>query len=118
MTDKKFLNVHEAPEYFENLYVSSEDDLSDDEDFISRGRLVILPPNDEGNNYTNENSGDENELLLNNLNRRPLLADVTVDLITSSGNIPIGTWDEEEAAGPSVDVPSKRNEGLNFNGIL
>ena len=91
MTDKKFLNVHEAPEYFENLYVSSEDDLSDDEDFISRGRLVILPPNDEGNKHTNENSGDENELLLNNLNRRPLLADVTVDLITSSGNIPIGT---------------------------
>ena len=91
MTDKKFLNVHEAPEYLENLYVSSEDDLSDDEDFISRRRLVILPPNDEGNKYTNENSGDENELLLNNLNRRPLLADVTVDLITSSGNIPIGT---------------------------
>ena len=90
MTDKKFLNVHEAPEYLENLYVSSEDDLSDDEDFISRGRLVILPPNDEGNKHTNENSGDENELLLNNLNRRPLLADVTVDLITSSGNIPIG----------------------------
>ena len=91
MTDKKFLNVHEAPEYLENLYVSSEDDLFDDEDFISRGRLVILPPNDEGNKHTNENSGDENELLLNNLNRRPLLADVTVDLITSSGNIPIGT---------------------------
>ena len=90
MTDKKFLNVHEAPEYLENLYVSSEDDLFDDEDFISRGRLVILPPNDEGNKHTNENSGDENELLLNNLNRRPLLADVTVDLITSSGNIPIG----------------------------
>ena len=91
MTDKKFMNVHEAPKYLENLHVSSEDDLSDDEDFISRGRLVILPPNDEGNNYTNENSGDENGLLLNNLNRRPLLADVTVDLITSSGNIPIGT---------------------------
>ena len=77
MTDKKFMNVHEAPECLENLHVSSEDDLSDDEDFISRGRFVIF-----------------------------------------CGNIPIGSWDEEEAAGPSADVPSKRNEGLNFNGIL
>ena len=58
MTDKKFLNVHEAPEYFENLYVSSEDDLSDDEDFISRGRLVILPPNGEGYRDNDEDSED------------------------------------------------------------
>ena len=28
------MNVHEALEYFECLDVSSEDDLSDDEDFI------------------------------------------------------------------------------------
>ena len=31
------------------------------------GRLVILPPNDEGDRDTNEDSGDENELLPNNL---------------------------------------------------
>ena len=42
-------NAHEALEYLENLDASSEDDLSDDEDFISSGRLVILPPNNEGN---------------------------------------------------------------------
>ena len=35
------MNVHEALEYLENLDQSSEDDLSDDEGFISRGRLVI-----------------------------------------------------------------------------
>ena len=42
-------NAHEALEYLESLHASSEDDLSDDEDFISSGRLVILPPNNEGN---------------------------------------------------------------------
>ena len=44
------------------LDVSSEDDLSDEEDFISRGRLVILPPNNKGHRDTNEDSGDENEV--------------------------------------------------------
>ena len=45
MAAKKLMNVHQALEYLENLDVSSVDDLSDNEDFISRGRLVILPPN-------------------------------------------------------------------------
>ena len=40
--------------------VSSEDDLSDNEDFISRGKLAILPPNVESDRDTEENSGDEN----------------------------------------------------------
>ena len=33
---KNLMNVHESLEYLENLDVSSEDDLSDEEDFISR----------------------------------------------------------------------------------
>ena len=40
------MNVHEALEYLENLDVSSEDDLSDFENFDSRGMWVVLPPND------------------------------------------------------------------------
>ena len=44
MAAKKLVNVHEALEYLENLDGSLENDLSDDEDFISRGRLAILPP--------------------------------------------------------------------------
>ena len=111
MAAKKLMNVHEALEYLENLDVSSEDDLSDDEDFISREKLVILPPNDEGDRDTDEDSGNENELLPNKLNRRLLLAGATVDLSTSSGNISLGTGDEEEVAGSSVDVPSKWNKG-------
>ena len=34
------MNVHEALEYLENLDVSSEDDLSDDMDFISRWKIL------------------------------------------------------------------------------
>ena len=62
MAAKKVLNVHEALEYLENLDVFSEDDLSEDEDFISRRKLVILPPNGESDRDTDEGSGDENEL--------------------------------------------------------
>ena len=58
MAAKKLVNVHEALEYLENLDGSLENDLSDDEDFISRGRLAILPPNDEGDRETDEDSGD------------------------------------------------------------
>ena len=42
--------------------VSSDNGLSVDEDFISMGRLVILPPN-----YLGDRGGDENDLLPNNL---------------------------------------------------
>ena len=48
MGAKKLTNVHEALEYLENLDESSEDVLSYDGDFICSGRLVIVPPNDEG----------------------------------------------------------------------
>ena len=58
MAAKKLMNDHKALEYLENLDVLLEDDLSDDEDLISRGRLVILPPYGEDDRDTNENSGD------------------------------------------------------------
>ena len=118
MAAKKLENVHEALAYLENLDLSSEDDLSDNEDFISRGRLVILPPNDESDRDTEEDSGDVNELLPNNLNRSQLLAGTTVDLSTSSGNTSLGAWDEEKVAGPLVDVPSKRNKESKVNAFL
>ena len=119
MTAKKLMNVREALEYLENLEVSSEDDSSDDEDFISRGILVIFPLNDEGDRDTDEDSGDENELLPNNLNRNhQLSAGATVDLNISSGNILLGAGDEEEVPCLSVDVPSKGNKGSKINAFL
>ena len=118
MAAKKLVIVNEALEYIENLDISSEDDLCDNEDFISRRRLVILTSNDEGDRDTDEDSGDENEFLLNNLNRSQLLAGATVDLSPSSGNISLGAGDEEEVVGPSDDVPSMRNEGSKINAFL
>ena len=75
------MNVHEALEYLENLEVSLED-AYEDQDFMSRGRLVISPPNDQDDRETDEDSGDENELLPNKLNRIQLLGDATADLST------------------------------------
>ena len=105
MAATKLMNVHEALEYLENLDVFSEDDLSDDDDFISRGRLVILPSKDEGDRDTNEDSGDKNEHLPSNLNRSQLLDGATVDLSTPNVNILLGTGDKVEIVGFSVDVP-------------
>ena len=68
MAAKKLMNTHETLEYLENLVVSSEEDLSDNQDFISTGTLAILPKNDKGDRDTDEDSRDENELLQNNLN--------------------------------------------------
>ena len=109
---------YEAFEYLANLDVSSEDDLSDNKDFISRRRLVIFPPNKEGDRDTDEDPGDENEVLPDKLNRIQLLAGATVDLSTSSGNILLGAGDKEEVAGPSVDVPSNRKKGSMVNAFL
>ena len=68
MAAKKLMNTYETLEYLENLVVSSEEDLSDNQDFISTGTLAILPKNDKGDRDTDEDSRDENELLQNNLN--------------------------------------------------
>ena len=111
------MSVHEALECLERLDVSSEDNLSDDEDFISKKRLVIFSPNNEGDRDTDEDSGDQNELPTN-LNRSQLLAGVTVDLSTSSSNISPGAGDEEEVAVLSLDIPSKRNKGSKVNAFL
>ena len=98
------MNVHETLEQLENLDVFSEDDLSEDEYFIARRKLVILPPNDESDRDTDEDSRDENQLLPNNLNRNQLLAGATADLRISSGNISLSAVDEEDIARPSVNV--------------
>ena len=80
--------------------------------------MFILPPSNESDRDTDEDLGDENELLPNNLNRSQLLAGATVDLNTSSGNISLGAGDEEEIAGPSIDVPSKSNKESKVNAFL
>ena len=75
------------------------------------GILVMLSPNNDGERDTNQDWGDENELLLNNLNRSQRLAGATDDLSKSSSNILQGAGDEEEV----VDVPSKKSKGSKVN---
>ena len=78
------------------------------------GILVILSPNNDGERDTNQDWGDENELLLNNLNRSQRLAGATDDLSKSRSNILQGAGNEEEV----VDVPSKKNKGSKVNAFL
>ena len=66
---------------------------------------------------TDKDLGDENELLPNNLNKSTFSC-ATVDLSTSRGNTSQGAGDEEEVAGPSVDILSKKNKGQNVNAFL
>ena len=80
--------------------------------------MVVLPPNGKGDIDTDEDWGDGNELLPNNLNRSQLLAGSAADLRTSRGNTSLDAGDEEEVAGPSVDVPSERNKGSQVNTLL
>ena len=61
MAAKKLMNTHETLEYLENLVVSSEEDLSDNQDFISTGTLAILPKNDKGDRDTDEDSREQFE---------------------------------------------------------
>ena len=62
MGTKKLINVHEPLEYLENLDMFSEDDLSENEDFISRVKLLILTLNNDGDRDTDEDSEDKDEL--------------------------------------------------------
>ena len=46
------------------------------------------------------------------------LACATVNRSTLSGNILLGAEDDKEVAGPSVDIPSRRNKGSKVNVFL
>ena len=46
------------------------------------------------------------------------LACAAVDLSTLSGNILLGAGDDKEVAGPSADIPSRRNKGSKANVFL
>ena len=97
------------------MYLLRMDDLSDNEYFVSRVRLVIITRN---NAVIDEDSEDENELVPKNLCSSQFLAGATADLSTSSDKILLGAGDEEEVAGLSVDVTSKSNTGLKVYAFL
>lgn len=62
MATKRKINLNWALEYLENLDVSSENSGGDDdgEDFISKGKLVIVQPTTVRDKDTDEDSEAEN----------------------------------------------------------
>ena len=56
MAAKKLMNVHEALDYLGSR-------------FHLKGKIGCFTSKNEGDKDTDEDSGDENELVLNNLNR-------------------------------------------------
>ena len=80
--------------------------------------MVVLPTNEVGDRDTDDDSRDKNEPPPNKLNRCQLSTGATVDLSTSSGKILLRAGDEDQVAGPTVDVPSKKNKGSKVNAFL
>ena len=68
------MNVDEALLYLENLEVSFSDDKeiesNEDRDFVSRGELVILPLEDNGDGESDTDSADEDEESPSKLSRK------------------------------------------------
>lgn len=113
MTAKRNMNVYETLDYLENLEVSTDDESDGQEEYVSSGNVVIIPSSNVDGRDTDEDYGDENELVPNNLNRNQLLANAQVDLNTSNGNVSFGentvNQGDEVMPGPLVKIHSREN---------
>ena len=59
MAAKRTLNVHEGLEYLEDLEVLSSDESDFKDEFVSEGRLVIIPSSYVEGRETDKDSGEE-----------------------------------------------------------
>ena len=84
------LNVHKALEYIEDLEVSSSDESDFEDEFVSEGRLVIVPPSNVEGRETDKNFEEENGIDSNHLNKNQLLSNANVELNTPHGNVSVG----------------------------
>ena len=93
------MNVDEALLYLENLEVSFSDDeeieSDEDRDFVSRGELFILPPEDNGDGESDADSADEDEESPSTLSRKQLLAKASVSVKTLRSNVS-HDWDSSD----------------------
>ena len=107
---KRALNVHEGLEYLEDLEVSSSDESDSEDEFVSEGKLVIVPPSNVEGRETDEISGEENGKDPNNVNKNQLLSNAHVELYNSLGNVSVGITDS------SVNKPTiKRKQKIQAN---
>ena len=85
------MNVDEALLYLENLEVSFSDDeeieSDEDRDFASRGELVTLPPEDNGDGESDADLAGEEEESPSALNRKQLLEKASVSINTLHSNV-------------------------------
>ena len=100
MTGKrKHIDVDEALVYLENLEVSFSDDeeieSDEDRDFVSRGELVILSPEDNGDEESDADSADEETESPSTLSRKQLLAKASVFVNTLPSNVS-DDWDSSD----------------------
>ena len=93
------MNVDEALLYLENLKVSFSDDKemqsNEDRDFVSRGELVILPPEDNGDGESDADLADEDEESPSTLSRKQLLTKASVSVNTLHLNVS-DDWDSSD----------------------
>ena len=85
--------------YLENLEVSFSDDeeieSDEDRDFVSRGELFILPPEDNGDGELDADSADDDEESPSTLSRKQLLAKASVSMKTLRSNVS-HDWDSSD----------------------
>ena len=75
------------------MEVSSSDESELKDEFVSeRGLVIVLPSNVEGRE-TDKDSGEENGIDSNHLNKNQLLPNAHVELNTSCGNVSVGITD-------------------------
>ena len=87
MAAKITLNVHDVLEYLEDLEVSSSDESDFEDQIVSEGRLVIVPPFNVEGLETDKDSGEENRIDPNHLNKNQLFSNTHIELNTSHVNV-------------------------------
>ena len=107
MAAKRVLNAHEALKYLE---VSSSDESDFQDEFVSEGRLAIVPPSNVEGRETDEDSGEENGIDPNHLNKNQLLSNAQVGLNTSHGHVSVGVTDSPETTKENVQENRKKSQ--------
>ena len=107
MAIKRTLNVHKVHKYLEDLEVSSSNESDFEDEFVSEFRLVIVPPSNIERHETDEDSGEENGIDRNHLNKKQLFSNAYVELNTSHGSVSVGITDSP------FNEPTKQNDKEN-----
>ena len=107
MAAKRSLNVHEALKYLEDLEVQASDESDFEDEIVLEGRLVIVAPSNVEGRETDKDSGEENGIDPNHLNKNQLFSNAHVELHTSHGNVSVGITDSP------VNKPTKQNDKEN-----